>query len=478
MKQKILLAVLIAATLFASCKQEILPPDISGVETAEYVLNIGDKLVLAPNITNLKGNSYVWLLDGKEVASGETDYTFTAEKPGNYILVFKATNKGGTGEKAFKILVEKEISIAFENNDFTIPKLKVLDIKPNISGPERNDYEYEWAIGDSIISNERDLEFISLAYDTTYTVSLTAKAGKQTATATCKVKVENKEYNADPNTLFDYRPAPGCNWAEISIDQMMDEPIHLLASYDDFLQTYTKRLREKNPELDLFLDISEWGSYAVFGFDHSVINIPDKDDVLVDMGNPRYSFLISVYVAQDKNRNGKPDDEWYEIKNTDYGNETVQDYERTYTLLEASVEPAGDDEVHTKYKYKWEDNQTEGEKGNGEFIRDEIHSNNWSYEIYPGYFLNKGKIEHYDGWGETFTLKGKFFSKRNPAPYGYSREHNVKNAVNGKGEPANLRYFDFIKIQRVGEVYWQDEEMPMYIGTPISYIMDRNLIDN
>lgn len=50
MKQKILLAVLFTAMFFTACKEEVLAPDISGIETSEYLLNIGDKITLAPDI--------------------------------------------------------------------------------------------------------------------------------------------------------------------------------------------------------------------------------------------------------------------------------------------------------------------------------------------------------------------------------------------------------------------------------------------
>src|SRR3712207_6549561 len=103
MKKKIFYATLLAATfLFIACKEEVLAPEITGMDTgtAEYTLYIGEKVTLAPNITNLHGsNHYLWLIDNKEVATGNLDYTFTATKPGTFIITFRAENKGGMNEK-------------------------------------------------------------------------------------------------------------------------------------------------------------------------------------------------------------------------------------------------------------------------------------------------------------------------------------------------------------------------------------------
>ena len=472
MKHKIFLATLLLAMLFTACKEEFLAPDISGMETADYVLNIGDKLTLAPNITNLKGNDYGWYVNEKKVANATIDYTFTATTPGTYIVVFKASNKGGAGEKVFKILVEKEIAIAFENTNMTTPKLKVLEIKPNITGPDRKDYEYEWAIGEFVIGKEGTLDFIELKPGD-YNLTLKVSAGKQSAVGTCKVKVEDAEYNVSPITFFDFRSAPGNNWLQVAgqAGNVGYPPVEILAPYNEFIAKATENLR-KTKRMGFYLN--SWGSYVMLGFDHSIINIPLKTDLKVSVDGYGYPNLLSVYVAQDKNKNGKPDDEWFEIKNVDYGNETVKDYERTYTLLKLSAEDVGNNKVLVKYKDEWVDNQVDenNQKGKGGFDY-EYTFDNPSYGLFPGYYLRKDKIEYYEGWPKSFTLKGKLFNKKVQNSWASPAiSVNINDAVNHRGEPANINYIDFVKVQRTGEVYLEDGKTLENIERLISGIVD------
>ncbi|GAE21550.1 putative cell surface protein [Bacteroides pyogenes JCM 10003] len=212
MKKKIFYATLLAATfLFIACKEEVLAPEITGMDTgtAEYTLYIGEKVTLAPNITNLHGsNHYLWLIDDKEVATGNLDYTFTATKPGTFIITFRAENKGGMNEKHFKVFVDEPIRIAFAQEKVEVPRCEVIEISPVITGPQRDDYQYEWAIGDSILGNKPTLEFIS-AKPGTYTLTLKAKADRQTETSSCVVEVKEADYKVFPPKLMAYRPLYG-----------------------------------------------------------------------------------------------------------------------------------------------------------------------------------------------------------------------------------------------------------------------------
>ena len=63
------------------------------------------------------------------------------------------------------------------------------------------------------------------------------------------------------------------------------------------------------------ITLGSWGGYIVVGFDHTIANVAGKRDFRV-LGNSLVggSEAGIVYVAYDKNKNGKPDtDEWYEI---------------------------------------------------------------------------------------------------------------------------------------------------------------------
>lgn len=72
------------------------------------------------------------------------------------------------------------------------------------------------------------------------------------------------------------------------------------------------------------ISLGGWGGYVVFGFDHMVENIPGEYDFIV-LGN---AFEGSsepgiVMVSYDKNDNGEPDDEWFELAGSEFGNKST-----------------------------------------------------------------------------------------------------------------------------------------------------------
>lgn len=451
---------LLLATIFTwSCQEEadVFAPVISGVEV-DTVLNIGDKLVLAPNITNLTDNAYTWLVNGKEVASGQTDYTFTATEPGDFVVIFRAGNKGGTGEQAFKIMVEKTIAITLENG-LTIPMSQVLDIEPSIDGPERNDYEYEWAIGDSIIGQTATLPFISVSPGD-YTLTLTATAGRQSASASCDVKVEEAEYTGYVTSLLEYQPSPmaSFNWTRLTGNTKS-----FLLPYDEFLSAVSDHIT--NVRRTDQLVIGDWGGYAVFGFDHTVANIPGKTDIQIYVADYYPNVENTFFVAYDKNKNGKPDDnEWYEIKNNSYGKEDIKDYERTFTFKSIDIET-------NQQIFEWEDNQ--GEKG--EVVRRVTPSSNAGF--FPGYTLRDGEVHLVDGWKNTFTLKGKRFNGRYYSANKPVLLHNldINNAIDDEGEHVYLPGIDFLKVQNTRVMYWQDDVEATSTFITVSRIKNNHL---
>lgn len=484
MKQKSFYLLLLLATIFTwSCQKEadVFAPVISGAEV-DTVLNIGDKLVLAPDITNLVGIEYTWLVNGKEVAAGQTDYTFTATDPGNFVVLFRAGNKGGTGEQAFKILVEEPIAIALENG-LTIPLSQVLDIEPAISGPERDDYQYEWAIGDSIIGLTATLPFISVSPGD-YTLTLTTTAGKQSASATCDVKVEDAEYKNNAYTVLEYCPAParGFNWSIIGSAAFWDMTEFPLP-YEDFL---TKSTEMKSQRIGNEMVVGSWGGYITFKFDHTVANVPGQPDLEL---NATFSNVDhpTVYVAYDSNKNGKPDeDEWFEIKGDDYGLEDIPDYEITFTYAGTDIES---DPLRFYTSFTWKDNQETPRQD------EVVYNNRWNNALtmfgtistkgfFPGYHIKdqtSKEIVLMDGWESSFSRKGKRISKDLTGKGTVLQKLNIDiaNAVNDNGEPVHLPGVDFVKILKSSYPYVRgvDENMTEGRMLLVRDIIDKHLLD-
>jgi PKD repeat protein len=460
MKRNIFLKLLTVAILFAfSCrKEQYMAPNISGVGSDTIILNIGDKMVLAPSITNLRGNSYTWLVNGKKIASDQVNYIFEAIEPGSFDVTFKVENKGGTDEQTFKISVEKPIAITIDHQ-LTVPMCQVTEINPSVTGPDRTDYEYEWSIGDSIIGKKRSLSFISPEAGT-YALTLRATAGKQTATFTGTIAVTAEQYVKNAYTVLEYCPAPakGHNWAIIGSADNWKYGSEYPLAYNDFLAKATE-LRKQNVGNALVL--GSWGGFATFKFDHTVANASGKTDLEL---TATYSQVDppAVYIAYDRNKNGKPDEEeWYEIKNQDYGLEDTTDYEITFTYNKTETDTK---RIYTYFN--WKDNKTEPAQGeiltNKTFTSAMTTAGTFSTKgFFPGLNMidiNTKQVALLDGWKTSFSRKGKRITKNLTGVNTFLQKLNIDidMAVNGKGEPVQLPGIDFVKIQKL--VYPREQD--------------------
>ena len=243
-----------------------------------------------------------------------------------------------------------------------------------------------------------------------------------------------------------------------------------------------KRMRGKN-----YVSLGGFGGYIVVGFDHSVMkrSTPGGPDVsrTYDFAIVGNSFKGSsepgiVWVMQDENGNGLPDDTWYELKGSEYGGaETRLDYAVTYYRPDSPGQPVA-----------WTDN--EGGSGQVDYLP-AFHTQDYCY---PAWIT-----------GDTYTLIGRKLKPRTEMitenywvnheyEWGYSDNfspidrladddnHNasvncnyfkISNAVTYDGRPADLKYIDFVKIQTgvQAKAGWLGEN-----STEVFGISDYNLL--
>ena len=86
------------------------------------------------------------------------------------------------------------------------------------------------------------------------------------------------------------------------------------------------------------ISLGGWGGYVTFGFDHAIENKEGRD--LQILGNAFYMSGSTEYgssepgivlVSRDENKNGLPDDQWYELKGCLYDDPTTEhNYSHTY----------------------------------------------------------------------------------------------------------------------------------------------------
>lgn len=444
---------LIVVVLFiASCKkEEYRAPGISGGNADTLVLNIGDKIVLAPNITNLKGNDYTWLVNGKQMAAGQVNYTFEAAVAGNFEVVFKVNNKGGAAEQSYKIKVEQPIAISIAEQP-EVAMCSVREINPTITGPDRTDYDYEWSIGDSVIGKKRNLSFIATVAGT-YELKFRATVGKQTTISSRSITVKPMQYVNNAYMVLEYAPAPGKNhnWSIVGSSEFWKYGEEYPLSYNDFLAKASD-IRKEDTYASLM--IGSWGGSATFKFDHTVANVAGKPDLELRATFSKLD-LPAVYVAYDRNKNGKPDaDEWYEIKNDDYGLEDMPDYEITFTYNKT------DTDARRVYSYyNWKDNQDKPASGeivtNKTFTSATTEAGTFSTRgLFPGLSMpdiSTKKVVLLDGWKSNFSRKGKRITKNVTGgnPFQQLLSIDIDMAVNSKGEIVQLPGIDFVKVVKV-----------------------------
>ena len=94
------------------------------------------------------------------------------------------------------------------------------------------------------------------------------------------------------------------------------------------------------------ISLGGWGGYVTFGFDHAVENKEGRDIQI--LGNAFYMTGSTEYgssepgivlVSRDENKNGLPDDTWYELKGCLYDDPGTQHHvSRTYTRVSDTLQ--------------------------------------------------------------------------------------------------------------------------------------------
>lgn len=171
-----------------------------------------------------------------------------------------------------------------------------------------------------------------------------------------------------------------------------------------------------------------WGGYITFGFDHAVENKEGYDlqilgNAYLMTGNEAYGSSEPgiVLVSVDANKNGKPDDPWYELKGSLYDDPlTDHAYSRTYTKA-------------------------------GDTIQNPFH-----LQPYYPQWLAEGEYTLYGTKlpSQTEKISGQVVQKI--LDYGYVDNKPNKDkegtsfdlswAVDANGNPVNLKTIDFVRV--------------------------------
>ena len=212
------------------------------------------------------------------------------------------------------------------------------------------------------------------------------------------------------------------------------------------------------------------GGYLIAGFDHSVPSGGAAYDLCIK-GNP-FSYQSEpgiIWVSQDDNGDGLPNDQWFELAGSEYGSDNhTTEYAITYFKPEKAKSAVGwrdsnNDTGYIPYLSYWNPSPYYWQpwvRGSeytyfGSRLRDRSTYQNGISDIPP-----------YD-WGYADNL-GDFID----GPAGKMGYYKISNARTWDGQPADLEYIDFIKIQTA-----QTGSTPNLgeISTEVYYISDYHL---
>lgn len=441
----------------------LLPPVISFPITDNCLtLKVGTEYLLTPTIGNCTpadSLSLEWTLNGN-VVGHTTSCLVKADRVGHYSLSLKATNADGTATATVDVQVVETLpfELAFpahsvfdsSTDRFTLPGRPVYlrPVMANLQGDS-----YIWTVDGVTVPCSTDTfvftpqspgrHIVSVLVDGHAAASVTVTAVN--ATETSLRRPAGPSSRADWVKVFEWCPAPGQFIGDTASG--MDESITTLAAANAWAQSRLDK--------EWFVSLGAWGGYIVVGFDHSVpctegFDFAITSNAILNPSSPGGGSNEPgiVYVMQDTNGNGLPDDEWYELRGSETGvATTVQNYAATY------YRPAG-----ASMPVQWTDNL--GASGTVDHVAF-FHPQPYYWPAWipaSSYTLRGVRLQartqqdssgNWDNsvfdWGYADNLGNDVLeSTEQGAP---RNGFKIANAVYPDLTPVKLKYIDFVKVQ-------------------------------
>lgn len=453
------------------------PPLISLVIPSQGLKVVQDtQYAFAPDIQNddLEGFTIEWVRNGTVVGTERT-YVFQEKVPGTYPVTVNASNIDGRTSLRFDVEVVEKIpyEVRFPTpshaqaatDRFTFAGRPVF-LRPLLEYFDNP--EYAWSVDGQPAGDVTGRVFKFTPTEAgVYVVSVTVTEGSAkparltrnitqgetsvtaTVTVVCVDQTEDGRYRPAAesssrcwNKVYEYTPAPG---------QFINEQASAGFAGNETTPEQAVAYATQRMTRKAHVSLGSFGGYIIVGFDHSIVRRGDEYDFAVQ-GN---AFDDSnepgvVWVMQDTNGNGEPDDEWYELKGSETGVDgTIQDYEVTY------FKPAPG--AHTP----WADS----EGNTGRVDKNAYHTQEYYYPLWikeESYTLRGTRISPrnnqdpttgfwnnrpYD-WGYADNMGADNLAEGSAVDGGGQRNgFRISNAIYHDGTPADLKYIDFIKVQ-------------------------------
>ena len=290
---------------------------------------------------------------------------------------------------------------------------------------------YSWSIKGAELSNQP-----------TYTFTAQSKGiTKILLTVSNTSGCDSREFNItaiDRFMVYDYTPAPGQFIGELKTGGFVGTE----TTHEDAIAYAESRLIDER-----FVSLGAFGGYIIMGFDRIVDNSEGYDFSIGGNAFDGSSEPGVVWVMQDENGDGEPNDTWYQLAGSETGKaETVENYEVTYYRPEG----AGMD-------VEWVDNQ--GHSGAISYLGN-FHSQDYYYPLWvaeDSYTLRGTllKARNYDSTGNGSMWVNPHYDwgyVDNASPEDYVSDNranhfDIANAIDSEGNSLFLGHVDFVKVQ-------------------------------
>ncbi|OXB22947.1 hypothetical protein B0A80_13220 [Flavobacterium tructae] len=351
---------------------------------------------------------------------------------------------------------------------FSMQRFTIMTLNPTISAT--TGATYSWTITKApsesyALSTTTAKELLFAAAEAgVYELAVTVnnKGNVQTQKVVVTVTKETKEYKSYISKVFEFKPAPGQFVNDLPIANDGDTPERILSRANTYLA-------KKNGDL---VSLGAFGGYVVFGFDHTIVNVKGKRDFRIlgnafwAEANPNPNSTMRggsseagvIMVAYDTNKNGLPDDQWYEIEGSGHKMpKTIQHYEITYYRPDPNKIPMSGGTTGTvgfvDMEYiLWKDNQGKS----GYLVQNNAY--NHSLDYWPKWLKDQSSITYKgtrlpdnavdeSGTGSYFVQYAFLYGYADNAPNNDDDSGiDINWAVDEKGNKVVLPGIDFVKV--------------------------------
>ena len=478
--------------LATGCPQGVdegLPPVVTLPDGKVYSIELGESVTVTPRFEQLgEEGTVTWLCNGTVVGTG-TSFTFTPDGTGVYYFTVVAANAFGEAFEEIRIEVRKPkepeplppppppaepLHCIFEQAEYHVSAGRTIRLLP-LDLDSTKTWTFTWQVDGAVAQQGAEpLYRFTATAQGTHRVDFRMSDGERQADTTLVVVVCPPEgtyrrpsgASSDPAfaRVFSFLPAPG---------QYVNEN-YTASTMEEACAYALARMREGK-----YVSLGGFGGSIVVGFDHSIANDGDYNFAIKEASYTNYSEPGIVWVMQDENGDGLPNDTWYELKGSEYGLAcTVQDYAVTYYRPEAPAQAVA-----------WTDNR--GGSGSVDYLA-AFHTQDYYYPRWVGadrYTLRGTRLEarNYDqsgrgvlwinpdyGWGyaDNYSLTDMLPERATGVTKGYNH-FRISDAVTFDGQDANLQYIDFVKVQTGLNTKsgWLGE-----VSTEVMGVIDFNLV--